>query len=160
MVLILGTLLLVANLPRFEAARFSEEDLEDLDLTPEERAILTQEQVEDHNPLNEKQTGRLAGEDDVEIVEKPEDLDDLVNSHKYVLLQFFAPWCTHCSALQPEFAKAATILRDEGVVLAKLDAVEHNEFASDYGVEAYPTLYFLIDGMKQPYNGGRTRSLL
>jgi len=158
---LLGTLFLVAHLGGLEAARLTEEDLEDLeDLTPEERALLTQEQVgdntEDFNPL--KQTGRLAGEDDVEIVDQPEDLDDLVSSNKYVLLEFFAPWCTHCTALQPEFGKAATALKDEGVVLAKMDAVEHNEFASEYGVQAYPTLYFLVDGVKQPYTGGRTRS--
>lgn len=157
-VVLVGTLFLVAFVGQLEAGRFSEEDLEDLDLTPEERAVLTQEQVgdsEDYNPL--KLTGRLAGEDDVEIVEQPEDLEDLVSSNKYVLLEFFAPWCGHCSALQPEFAKAATALKDEGVVLAKIDAVEHTEFASEYGVEAYPTLYFLVDGEKQPYTGGRTR---
>lgn len=155
----ISTLLVVANLGGLQAGRLTEEDLIGLeDLTPEERVLLTQEQVgensDDFNPL--KQTGKLAGEDDVEIVESPEDLEDLVVSNKYLLMQFFAPWCTHCTALQPEFGKAATALRDEGVVLAKMDAVEHNEFASDYGVTAYPTLYFFVDGVKEPYTGGRT----
>jgi protein disulfide-isomerase A1 len=44
-----------------------------------------------------------------------------------------------------------------GVVLVKVDAVEHVDFAHDQGVKGYPTLFFYVNGEKKPYTGGRTR---
>jgi thiol-disulfide isomerase/thioredoxin len=46
---------------------------------------------------------------------------DLVNNNKFVLVEFYAPWCGHCQTLAPEYAKETTILKDDGVVLAKVD---------------------------------------
>jgi thiol-disulfide isomerase/thioredoxin len=46
---------------------------------------------------------------------------DLVNSNKFVLVEFYAPWCGHCQTLAPKYAKVTTILKDDGVVLAKVD---------------------------------------
>jgi thiol-disulfide isomerase/thioredoxin len=46
---------------------------------------------------------------------------DLVNSNKFVLVEFYALWCGHCQTLAPEYAKVTTILKDDSVVLAKVD---------------------------------------
>jgi thiol-disulfide isomerase/thioredoxin len=46
---------------------------------------------------------------------------DLVNSNKFVLVEFYASWCRHCQTLVPEYARVTTILKDDGVVLAKVD---------------------------------------
>lgn len=40
------------------------------------------------------------------------------------------------------------VLKDEGVVLVKIDVVEYIEFVLEYGVEVYLILYFLVDGEK------------
>lgn len=100
----------------------------------------------------------LVDEDDENgvLVLSANNFADVVKSHQHVLVEFFAPWCTHCQALAPEYSKAAVALKETGVVLAKVDAIEHGDLADDYGVEAYPTLYFFVDGEKKPYNGGRT----
>ncbi|KAG8429870.1 hypothetical protein GDO86_008963 [Hymenochirus boettgeri] len=94
------------------------------------------------------------------LVLKKDTFHQALKDHKFLLVEFYAPWCGHCKALAPEYEKAAGILKGEGsdIRMAKVDATEESDLAQEFGVRGYPTIKFFKNGDKsspKEYSAGR-----
>jgi protein disulfide-isomerase A6 len=90
----------------------------------------------------------------------PDNFDKVVDGSKGVFVEFFAPWCGHCKSLAPTWEELAdAFAKENGVVIAKVDADAHKDLGGRFGVQGFPTLKFFPKGgdVKSPkdYNGGR-----
>jgi protein disulfide isomerase family A protein 3 len=88
-----------------------------------------------------------------------DNFDEVVHDEsKDVLVEFYAPWCGHCKALKPEYAKAAKALAGtDSIVMAKLDATAH-DVPKGFDVQGYPTILFVpakAGAVPEPYEGER-----
>lgn len=95
-----------------------------------------------------------AEEEDV-LVLTDENFNEAINTHQYLLVEFYAPWCGHCKELAPEYAKAASRLKLKGLRIAKIDAQQSPEATAEYKVTSYPTIKFFESGIASEYDGGR-----
>eukprot|EP01051_Picozoa_sp_SAG22_P014071 SAG22_NODE_1658_length_3877_cov_3.700635_1_plen_835_part_00 len=70
--------------------------------------------------------------------------DALAANPTGLLVEFYAPWCGHCKALQPEYEAAATALSKQkktyGSPLrcAAVDAAKNTDLARRYSITGYP----------------------
>jgi protein disulfide-isomerase A1 len=94
--------------------------------------------------------------DDV-VVGTSDNFDSLVKNNKFVLAEFYAPWCGHCKNLEPEYSKAAATLKSAGsdVKLVKVDVTEEKELGEKHDVQGFPTLKWFREGKSSDYSGGR-----
>jgi len=59
--------------------------------------------------------------DSVTVIESAEQYNELVNSGKKTIIDFWADWCAPCKAIAPRFEKLAKSNDDESLVFAKVE---------------------------------------
>ena len=70
--------------------------------------------------------------------------EEVLNSEKPVLLDFWAPWCGPCRMVLPLVEQIAEE-RDD-IKVGKINVDEENELASRFGIMSIPTLLVIKDG--------------
>uniref|UniRef100_A0A665W7F0 Protein disulfide-isomerase A6 n=1 Tax=Echeneis naucrates TaxID=173247 RepID=A0A665W7F0_ECHNA len=107
--------------------------------------------------------GSSSGGNTKDVVELTDDNFDkmVLESDDVWLVEFFAPWCGHCKNLEPEWAAAATAVKEQTkgkVRLGAVDATVHQGLSSRYGIRGFPTIKVFRKGEEpEDYQGGRSR---
>ncbi|KAL7466373.1 hypothetical protein ACHAXS_006677 [Conticribra weissflogii] len=100
------------------------------------------------------------------IVLNAKNFDSSLRDGKVWLIEFYAPWCGHCTRFAPTYEQVAQTLHSQQptsprkVNVAKIDGASERALSSRFGVRAFPT-FFLVDGWTvREYDGNRSKELL
>ncbi|KAJ2776188.1 protein disulfide-isomerase precursor [Coemansia javaensis] len=83
------------------------------------------------------------------------DYKSWVAGQRLALVEFYAPWCVYCQALEPTYAMAAAALKPDGIPLAKVDCTAEEDLCDELEIPGFPTLMVVASGATVPYNGTR-----
>mgnify|MGYP003995797431 CR=1 FL=1 len=74
------------------------------------------------------------------------DFNELINSKKPTLVDFYADWCSPCQTLLPIVEKLS-IEYDGKVEIQKVNIDENENLAELYGIRSIPALLFINKGL-------------
>ncbi|XP_028124784.1 protein disulfide isomerase-like 1-6 [Camellia sinensis] len=150
------TLLLFLSLSLSVTSFVGDEDLEGIEelMALDEQVELKQES-EDGKP---SEAEVLSKAQRIVIELDNDNTERVIDANEFVLVLGYAPWCARSAELMPQFAEAATALKELGspLLFSKLDAERHSKAASTIGIKGFPTLLLFVNGTSQSYTGGFT----
>jgi thioredoxin 1 len=80
-------------------------------------------------------------------VSSPTQLDELLSSTTYVLIDFTASWCPPCRMIAPIFEQLSMSNSKSGsLAFAKVDVDEQREVTQKYSISAMPTFVLVKNG--------------
>lgn len=74
-----------------------------------------------------------------------ENFDELANSGKLIVLDFWATWCGPCKRIAPIVEALAEEYKDQAII-GKCDVEEDEELSTRFGVRNIPTILFIKNG--------------
>ena len=73
------------------------------------------------------------------------DFNEIINSDKPTLVDFYANWCGPCKMMTPIIEETKTKLGDKATVL-KVNVDENKEVSIKYGIRSIPTVVLFQKG--------------
>ena len=70
--------------------------------------------------------------------------DDVLQSAKPVIVDFWAEWCGPCRMVAPILEEIAS--ENDNIVIAKLNVDENPQISASYGITSIPTLNVYLGG--------------
>ncbi|EPY27824.1 protein disulfide-isomerase A6 [Strigomonas culicis] len=92
----------------------------------------------------------------------PATFSQFIDTHKPVVILFYAPWCGHCKNFHADYEKFAHAVKGS-VRVGALNADTHSALGQQYGVKGFPTIKYWKVGKKgepQEYAYQRTAAAL
>ena len=81
------------------------------------------------------------------------EFDDVINSDKPVLVDFWAEWCGPCRMIAPILEEIAA--EHDSITIAKLNIDENPQAPGRYDVMSIPTMIVFQDGVEKAHLGAR-----
>ena len=85
--------------------------------------------------------------------------NEVMNSNKPILLDFWAPWCAPCRMVAPTVEEIASERVD--IKVGKINVDEQPELANKFGIMSIPTLVVMKNGkIVQRVSGVRSKNTI
>ncbi|KAI1070767.1 hypothetical protein LB507_006744 [Fusarium sp. FIESC RH6] len=80
-------------------------------------------------------------------IQSKEEFDQFLQSHKTVIIDASASWCSPCKAISPFFEKHADANSiEDKVAFIRFDTDEIPDLAQDLGIRSIPAFFLFEDG--------------
>ena len=73
--------------------------------------------------------------------------DDVLDSEKPVLVDFWAEWCGPCKSIAPSLEEISNEMNDK-LLVAKINIDENPKIAQEYNIRSIPALMIFKEGKK------------
>jgi len=81
------------------------------------------------------------------VVELTKDnFNDVINSGKVVMVDFWAEWCMPCKIMEPVTEELGKEMDPEKVIIAKCDVQSQQELAQRYSIFSIPSMLIFKNG--------------
>ncbi len=79
--------------------------------------------------------------------------DEIINSNRVVLVEFYATWCPHCQRMMPIVSNIEAKLGTKATV-NQIDVEKYPDITEAERVDSYPTFIIYDDGKEQWRHSG------